>query len=148
MMAFEWFSELPAEKQNRIINAGFSVFGTNEYKRASTDRIAAEAGISKGYLFYYFRNKKEFYLFLYERALAMVKSSVVDPHFSEITDFFELMEYAAQRKYALGRIPACYGFFGPHLLFAAGRRLRRAKPADPAGDVPALYLILPKRKLL
>ena len=37
-------------------------------KKASTDDIAAKAGISKGLLFYYFHNKKELYLYLLEYA--------------------------------------------------------------------------------
>lgn len=62
----EKFYELPAEKQQRIINAGLEVFGAYDYPQASTDDIAAKAGISKGLLFYYFKNKKEFYLFLFD----------------------------------------------------------------------------------
>ena len=59
----EEFFNLPKEKQLRIINAGFEVFGKNEYKRAVTDDIAAKAGISKGLLFYYFGNKKALYMY-------------------------------------------------------------------------------------
>jgi len=100
-MGSERFEGLPREKQTRILNAGFSVFGKNEYKHASTDQIAMEAGISKGYLFYYFRNKKDFYLYLYEQALSRLKAGILDPRFSAITDFFELMEHAAHRKYEI-----------------------------------------------
>lgn len=99
----EKFLELPEEKQMRIINAGFEVFSQNDYKRASTEQIAAKAGISKGLLFYYFHNKKSLYLFLYEYAQNHLKESVLDSHFFEITDVFELFEYAALRKYALLR---------------------------------------------
>ena len=60
----EKFQSLSQEKQQAVINAAMEVFGKNEYKRASTDLIAAKAGISKGLLFYYFRNKKELYLSL------------------------------------------------------------------------------------
>ena len=48
------FYLLEEEKQLKIINAAMEVFGKNEYKKASTDLIAAKAGISKGLLFYYF----------------------------------------------------------------------------------------------
>ena len=50
----EKFYELPAAKQQRIINAGLEVFGAHDYPQASTDDITAKAGISKGLLFYYF----------------------------------------------------------------------------------------------
>ena len=61
----EKFFTLSPEKQARITNAALEVFARNDYKHASTDDIAAKAGISKGLLFYYFRNKQSLYLYLY-----------------------------------------------------------------------------------
>ena len=40
------FYALPEEKQSQIINAAYKVFATNQYKKAPTSEIAAEAGIS------------------------------------------------------------------------------------------------------
>ncbi len=97
----EKFFELPEEKRLRIINAGFEVFAQSEYKKASTEEIAAKAGISKGLLFYYFHNKKALFLFLYDYAYKTITENVVDAQFSEITDVFELLAYAAERKYKL-----------------------------------------------
>ena len=62
----EKFFTLSPEKQARITNAAPEVFARNDYKHASTDDIAAKAGISKGLLFYYFRNKQSLYLYLYD----------------------------------------------------------------------------------
>ena len=59
------FRELPEEKQLRILNAAMEVFAQNDYKKVSTDLIAAKAEVSKGLLFYYFRNKKELYFSVY-----------------------------------------------------------------------------------
>ncbi|MFV0466623.1 MAG: TetR/AcrR family transcriptional regulator [Lachnospiraceae bacterium] len=95
------FFEIPDEKQLRIINAGFEVFSQNEYKKASTDEIAHRAEISKGLLFYYFHNKKEFYMFLYDYAFREIQENVVSDDFNNIKDFFELCKYAATRKYEL-----------------------------------------------
>lgn len=92
------FYELPEEKQLRIINAGLEVFSQNDYKRASTDEIARIAGTSKGLLFYYFHNKKEFYFFLHDYTSKLVADAVVDDGYTEITDFFQLCRYAAQKK--------------------------------------------------
>lgn len=97
----EKFFELPEEKQLRIINAALEAFSKSEYKKASTEDIAAKAGISKGLLFYYFHDKKTLYLFLYDYAEKLLTESVVDTHFREITDVFEMFEYAAGRKYAI-----------------------------------------------
>ena len=76
----EQFFHLPEEKQQAIINASLEVFATHEYKKASTDDIAAKAGISKGLLFYYFHNKKSLYLFLYDYTKKIVTDQVVDTH--------------------------------------------------------------------
>ena len=63
-MSAEKFEELPSEKKMRIINAGLECFGQYGYKKANTDLIVEKAGISKGLLFYYFKNKETFYLYL------------------------------------------------------------------------------------
>ncbi len=97
----EKFYELPEEKRLRIINAGFEVFSRNTYKKASTDDIAVKAGISKGLLFYYFHDKKSLYLFLFDYAKQLMEQRVVDAGFWEITDIFELLEYAARKKYEI-----------------------------------------------
>jgi AcrR family transcriptional regulator len=92
------FLELPEEKRQNIINAGFEVFAKNDYKHASTEEIAIKGGISKGLLFYYFHDKKTFYTFLFEQAVERVTAYVVDEGMQKIDDFFELCAYAAERK--------------------------------------------------
>lgn len=94
----EKFYTLSEEKQQRIINAAMEVFSKYEYKKASTDLIAAKAGVSKGLLFYYFHNKQEMYLFLYNYLMEIMKGQIVDREFETISDFFELLEYAARKK--------------------------------------------------
>ena len=63
----EKFFALPQEKQQAMINAGYRVFSRNSYKNSPMSEIADEAGISKSLLFHYFRNKKELYLFLWNK---------------------------------------------------------------------------------
>ena len=41
----EKFYDLSEEKQSQILNASYKVFATNQYKKAPTSEIAAEAGI-------------------------------------------------------------------------------------------------------
>lgn len=64
----EKFFYLPAEKQEAILNAGFRVFSQNSYKKSPMSEIADAAGISKSLLFHYFHNKRELYLFLWEKS--------------------------------------------------------------------------------
>ncbi len=67
----EKFFSLPQDRQQAILNAGFRVFSQNSYKNSPMSEIAAEAGISKSLLFHYFRNKKELYLFLWDKCAEM-----------------------------------------------------------------------------
>ena len=81
------FLELPKEKQLRIINAGMEYFGQYGYKNAKTDDIATKAGISKGLLFYYFKNKKSFFAdtvgFLFQN-FALLENKTVKENLSLI----------------------------------------------------------------
>ena len=63
----ERFFSLPPEKQRAILNAGYRVFSRNSYKNSPMSEIAEAAGISKSLLFHYFRNKKELYMFLWDK---------------------------------------------------------------------------------
>lgn len=73
----ERFFSLPAEKQQTIINAGYRFFSQNSYKNSPMSEIAAAAGISKSLLFHYFRNKKELYMFLWDRCRRITRARVI-----------------------------------------------------------------------
>ena len=94
----EKFFSLPEAKQQAIINAGYRVFSQNSYKNSPMSEIAESAGISKSLLFHYFHNKKDLYLFLWEKC-------------AEIS-----IEYMAR-----------YDCYGQTLLFDAMERGMRAK---------------------
>ena len=85
------FYALPKEKQDRILNAGYKVFSRNSYKKSPMNEIAAEAGISKSLLFFYFKNKKEFYLFLLQTAETITLEYLKKSGCYEETDIFEMM---------------------------------------------------------
>lgn len=108
----EKFHQLPEEKQLAIFNAAMDVFARNDYKKASTDDIAAKAGISKGMLFYYFHNKRTLYLETYDYAMRTGRAAINDPHLFELTDFFELLDYATEKKLrVMTKMPYLYDFF-------------------------------------
>ena len=85
------FYSRPKEKQDRIINAGFRVFSRNSYKKSPVQEIAQEAGISKSLLFFYFRNKKELYLFLWKNVEEPVTGVLDESDTANATDLFDLM---------------------------------------------------------
>lgn len=57
-MNTENFEKLPTEKQYAVLNAAFSCFGRDGYKKTAMSEIASEAGVSKAALFHYFGTKK------------------------------------------------------------------------------------------
>ena len=87
----EKFYALPQEKQDRIINAGFRVFSRNSYKKSPMLEIANEADISKSLLFFYFKNKKELYIFLMTKAEELTQQYLLDAGCYMETDIFEMM---------------------------------------------------------
>lgn len=94
----ERFYTLPPEKQQRIINAGFRVFSQNSYRKSPMQEIADAAGISKSLLFHYFRNKKELYLFLWDKAAEITTEHLTKSRCYESTDLFEMMERGMYAK--------------------------------------------------
>lgn len=105
------FYNLPEEKQNRILNACMRVFSESSYKQASTDDMAAAAGISKGLLFYYFKNKKELYMFLFDYGIQFVLEQMRQWGTLQETDFFELIQKSAAAKLEMmEQHPSLYGF--------------------------------------
>lgn len=95
------FFSLEKEKQIKIINAGFQVFAQNEYSKAPVAEIAVAAGISKSLLFYHFKNKKELYLFLWDKAIELTKMYMKESNTLETTDFFEMIRRSLRGKCAL-----------------------------------------------
>ncbi len=63
---YEAFLSLKAEKQKTIINAAMTEFVKGGYEKASINDIVTAAGISKGSIFYYFKNKKYLFLYLFQ----------------------------------------------------------------------------------
>ena len=97
------FFALPQDKQDRILNAGFRVFSKNSYKKSPMNEIALEADISKSLLFFDFKNKKDFYLFLMKTAEEMTMKYVVASGCYQETDIFEMMYKGLEAKIKLMR---------------------------------------------
>lgn len=95
------FFELSQEKQQKILNAGFRVFSENSYEKSPVREVAEAAGISKSLLFHYFRNKKELYLFLWEKGAEITLKTLNEYHCYEPTDLFEMMERGMNAKFQI-----------------------------------------------
>ena len=100
----EKFFSLPIEKQQAIINAGYRVFSQNSYKNSPMSEIAMEAGISKSLLFHYFHNKKELYLFLWNKCAETTIEFLTKYECYEQKELFESMERGMRAKLEIIRL--------------------------------------------
>ncbi len=128
----EKFYQLPEEKWQRIINAGFRVFSENSYKKSPMSEIAGAAGISKSLLFHYFRNKKELYLFLWDKAAEITMEYLNAYRCYEPADLFEMMERGMRAKF---RIMEQY----PYMAAFAVKAFYE-KDQDICGEIQKSYL--------
>ncbi len=94
----EKFFELPPEKRQRIIDSGYRVFSADSYKKCPVGEIAAGAGISKSLLFFYFRNKMELYLYLWDESAKETMKYLNHYKCYEGKDLFEMMERGMRAK--------------------------------------------------
>lgn len=97
------FFSLPEERQRIIINMGFQVFSQNTYKKAPVAEIASGAGISKSLLFYHFKNKKELYLFLWEKSIELTRKAMKEQDVLGTNDYFEMLRRSLIAKCNLFR---------------------------------------------
>ena len=107
----ERFFSLPAAKQQAIINAGYRVFSQNSYKNSPMSEIAAAAGISKSLLFHYFCNKKELYLFLWDKCAETTVEYLTRYGCYGQTELFESMERGMRAKMEIARLYPDMGNF-------------------------------------
>lgn len=99
----ERFYALPEDKRKSIISAGFRVFSQYSYKNSPMSEIAAEAGISKSLLFYYFKNKKELYLFICKYSTELTEQEIIRQKCYEKEDFFDIFLSGLKVKVQLMR---------------------------------------------
>lgn len=107
----ERFFSLPEEKQQAILNAGYRVFSQNSYKNSPMSEIADAAGISKSLLFHYFHNKKELYLFLWEKCAETTIEFLTRYECYEQKGLFESMERGMRAKMEIIRLYPDMGNF-------------------------------------
>ncbi len=107
----ERFFALPEEKQQAIINAGYRVFSRNSYKNSPMSEIAEAAGISKSLLFHYFHNKKELYLFLWEKCARITIEFLTRYDCYSQGELFESMELGMRAKMEIIRLYPDMGNF-------------------------------------
>jgi TetR/AcrR family transcriptional regulator len=74
--SFSTFRHLPADKQERVLDAALAEFAEQGYQAASLNRVVAQAGIAKGSLYQYFPNKEGIFNYIFQHALQMVRGTL------------------------------------------------------------------------
>lgn len=61
-MPKDTFLNLPSEKQEKIMRASINEFTRHGFEKGNIGEIAKEAGVAKGSMYQYFKNKRELFL--------------------------------------------------------------------------------------
>lgn len=75
-----------ATSRNRILESAVRAFAVHGYDGASTNQICADAGISKGLLFHYFRTKENLYIDVIEHCLDSFFAAMKAADFDSATE--------------------------------------------------------------
>lgn len=62
--------------KRKIFNTAVKLFAEKGYDNASTEEIAAVAGVAKGSLYYHFSKKEDIFDFMLEEGIGLLKNSV------------------------------------------------------------------------
>ncbi|MCH1965641.1 TetR/AcrR family transcriptional regulator [Paraclostridium sordellii] len=106
------FENLSEEKKLRVINSAIEEFANKGYKRATVDNIVSKAGISKGSIFQYFKNKERLYLYICDYQIKIITDEVFKQKENNGNDFFKLYKQASHVKFEiLKKNPYIFKFF-------------------------------------
>lgn len=139
---YENFTRISAEDQKRILDVCLEEFALHGYQQASTNAIVKKAGIPKGTLFFFFRSKKDLYLYLLDRAIVRYTEVMNEPSGELPGDLFERMLHNGQvRMQFVTREPLLYKFFYSAFVNAPPEikvELESRAPNYAAGSMQAL----------
>jgi AcrR family transcriptional regulator len=111
------FENLEQEKRERILNAAMKEFARKGYENASTNEIVKAANIGKGRLFHYFNTKKELFIFLFDTALQVIQTEILDQTDTSEKDIFARLSLVTLRKIEVyKKLPWLFDFAKTALL--------------------------------
>jgi AcrR family transcriptional regulator len=70
----------PAARREGLLAAGLRLFSDRAYDELSIDDLAAEAGVAKGLLYYYFGSKRGYYVAIVEEAARELRQRLDPDH--------------------------------------------------------------------
>ncbi len=88
-------------KVDRILMSAMKEFSKHGYKKTSINSIVEDAGVSKGLLFYHFKNKKNLYIHLVKYITEIYAKEVSSRFDLTTTDFIEMVKHTNRVKIEL-----------------------------------------------
>ena len=67
--------QVPGGSRSRLLDAAAKVFAERGYRAASVDEVAAEAGFSKGAVYWHFASKEELLVAIFEQSMRDIQES-------------------------------------------------------------------------
>lgn len=111
------FEKIEPAKRNRVLNAAFKEFATKGYEDASTNRIAKNAEIGKGTLFYHFDNKEKLFIYLIDKSIEIMNEMYFQKIDFEEQDIFErLIQFSKIKQNVYYKLKSSFDFIGHVLL--------------------------------
>lgn len=133
---YDNFESLKDEKKKNILDACIREFADKGYDKASTNAIIKEAGISKGILFHYFKNKKLLFLYIVDHCIQEMIEEYKKYPLTETLDIF-------QRLSELGVIKLKIAHDYPHIVKLFMGALATS-PQDMRAEIEQKYLQVSK----
>ncbi|EGW39392.1 TetR/AcrR family transcriptional regulator [Desulfosporosinus sp. OT] len=95
------FENLSEAKKKNILDACIHEFAEKGYEQASTNTIVKEAGISKGILFHYFKNKRGLFLYVVDYCFRTIVEAYNQYPLQETKDIFQRLSEVSVIKLKL-----------------------------------------------
>ncbi len=92
---------LEPSARDRILAAALTEFATRGYEAASTNAIAAQAGVAKGLVFHHFGSKEQLFVAVFDVQVERFSAQVLDLKGPPSTDLFERLHQITMRKLEL-----------------------------------------------
>lgn len=111
-------TRIQARNEERILAAALDVFSVNGYRGATVDQIAANAGMSKANILYYYGRKQDIYAAVLARTLDVWLDPLTElnPHGDPVD---EICQYARQKLKLSQQAPHASRLFANEILQGA-----------------------------
>lgn len=97
------------DTRTKILDSGSQLFAKDGYEGTSLDQIAAEAGLSKGAVYWHFSNKSELYLAICDRSLKRLMTNI-DEKFTAV--FTSEDKFEAIKELIISELKTCEKYRG------------------------------------